>query len=303
MNSLYIALAFWVSSLAFSFIFYGSSRVIIAYSWPSVAMAYVPALQTASLVSLWYGISVTLTLYQKYVLNSVFSFPFTVTLFHLVIKYLVFTVAARYLWLRDCVPPPLPIDVTLRVLLIIGLTTSLDIALSNDSVMDLSVSLYTILKSTTIVFTFGWGLLLSLEAFTWQKTACISLLLAGIGLVFSQSSDDGRANSLMGSIFCLAAAACGGLRWTLLEALGKFYDASSKSAYVALYRISPYACAFLLPIALLFEFFDVKHTFETATTAYSAKVFLFVLGGGAISLSLILVEVSILNATTALTFR
>lgn len=54
----------------------------------------------------------------------------------------------------------------------------------------------------------------------------------------------------MGIVYCLAAAASGGLRWTLTQFLMR-EDPSSSNVMVAIYRFAPSAAVAILPIAML----------------------------------------------------
>ena len=118
----------------------------------------------------WYCMSICITIFNKYLFTSYgLHFPLTVTSFHFLLKLVFARVAMR------CTgTPPLELCRSRRLLATIGangFATAADVALSNQAFLFISVTYYTIVKSSVPV----WILVFSVRArFTRKPRLCIS---------------------------------------------------------------------------------------------------------------------------------
>lgn len=119
----------------------------------------------------WFIVSIFLTLYNKLSFTTMgMDFPLTITCIHLVLRVPMAVVAMRYMgvhrksfsWreLRRSVGP-------------VGVAMALDIGLSNMSFMFVSVTYYTIVKSSVPIWVLGFSVLLGLQRFTLSLGAVV----------------------------------------------------------------------------------------------------------------------------------
>ena len=94
-----------------------------------------------------------------------FSFPLINTSIHMIIKLII----SRLWFFNGFVNAPMVKPISNRMIwvyvVLIGLCTAGDVALSNVSILFISLTLYTTIKATVLVFTFLWGILLGIEKF------------------------------------------------------------------------------------------------------------------------------------------
>jgi hypothetical protein len=148
----------------------------------------------------WYAVSVSLTLFNKWILGywvPSFRFPLAMTFCHMVFKGVI---AAATIWLFAL---PVP-TITWRQFWLhacpIGAATGLDIALSNVSFLYITVSYYTMIKPLGLLFTLLMALLLRLEQPSVALISAVMLIFSGVFLASVGETNDcsggGDASSL-----------------------------------------------------------------------------------------------------------
>ena len=95
----------------------------------------------------------------------------------------------------------------------IGITTAVDVAMSNLSFLYITVTFYTIVKSSALIFVLIFGLLFNLEKKSWKLFVIISVITAGVILASYGETEF----SVIGLILVVGSAASGGLRWALTQ--------------------------------------------------------------------------------------
>lgn len=189
-----------------------------------------------------------------------------------------------------------PLRLFINVVLI-GVCTAMDIALSNESILYINITLYTTLKATVVIFTFFWSILFRIEIFRFYVFLAILGIFWGVGFaVFSTTGF-----SVFGVFLCLSASCISGLRWVLLQYMLLSDPLSASSAYIALYRFSPYAFMSILPVAILTEGYAlVNSKFFHNFTLFFDLVSLLI-SSGILALFLIIAEVQLVQLTSSLT--
>lgn len=182
----------------------------------------VEALRVGSYALTWWGMSVSFTLVNKYFLGywrpparegayvaAGFPFAVTTTAAHLSMKVALSTLTvkarARRLARRLAsdeashdeatsivVPEPLSARARWRCAVPVGAATALDIACSNLSLLFITVSFYTVAKSSTLAWTLAWAVALKLEPCRPRTTLIVLLILVGVVL----ATDGERRNPL-----------------------------------------------------------------------------------------------------------
>ena len=165
-------------------------------------------IRTLCLIFVYYCFSIGLTFYQKWFIAS-FHFPLTVVLCHLLVKYLL-AVLIRYIhysW-NGSSRTKIHWSVSWRKLTATGVCASLDIGFSNWSFEFITVSLYTMTKTSSVIFILAFAILFGLER---KRVSVISIVfLISIGLLmFTYKSTQFRWE---GFVLVLAASFLAGLR-------------------------------------------------------------------------------------------
>jgi solute carrier family 35 protein C2 len=106
-----------------------------------------------------------------------------------------------------------PAEVYWRRVAPVGAAMGMDIALSNLSLVFVTVSFYTLVKTSSIIFLLLFAFALKLEPVSFRLMGVAALLTGGQALtVDGETRFDARGCALV-----VAAAACSGLRWTLSQ--------------------------------------------------------------------------------------
>eukprot|EP00924_Labyrinthula_sp_SR-Ha-C_P015492 maker-scaffold_4-snap-gene-1.38-mRNA-1 protein AED:0.14 eAED:0.14 QI:33/0.83/0.85/1/1/1/7/718/365 len=244
--------------------------------------------------TLWYGFSVSLVVYNKWLLNDWqggFKFPLLMSSIHMILKLIFSTFMikckkynfhiSKKTLLQNAVP--------------IGITTALDIAASNASYLYISIPLYTIIKSSSVLFVLLFSILYKLQP--CQKDIILSTVIISLGIALAVY---GEANfSLFGSILVLGASAIGGYRWALTQVLMNKIGLKLDSV-VTLYLISPSAALTLIPFFFFIELQDFTHSIFISDKDIFLKMILNLLGSGIFAVAMIFVELALIKHTSSL---
>lgn len=206
-------------------------------------------IKTLGYILFMYVFSISLTFYNKWMLKR-FHYPLSVSVVHYA---LVFVIAAvlRFLWEIKTEKQRiiLPWPVYLKRVLPTAMACALDIGFSNWSLMFITISLYTMTKSTSIIFILMFALAFGLEQWNFSLVAIILLIASGLFL-FTFESTEFNAE---GFLLCLAASALSGLRWTLAQILTQKQELGLHNPLDALYHLQPFMTLTLIPLAFYIE--------------------------------------------------
>lgn len=120
-------------------------------------------LKTLCTVFMFYCFSICLTFFNSRCIKM-FPYPLSITLLHMIIKFLLsWFVRCSLSWLYNYPRVELPWAKYVRVVAISGISSALDIGCSNWSFEFITVSLYTMTKSTSVIFIVMFSVLLKLE--------------------------------------------------------------------------------------------------------------------------------------------
>lgn len=130
-----------------------------------------------------------------------------------------------------------------------GLVTALDVGLSNLSLVTITITFYTMVKSSTPIFVLGWAYLFGIERITWRLIGVAAVIAGGEFLTVMGEGDgdndgDGKPDfSWHGFILCLCASILSGARWTLVQLKLQRMEPPLKTTIVTMRLLSP--CMFL----------------------------------------------------------
>ena len=124
-----------------------------------------------STIFIYYFFSISLTFYNRYLFVT-YKYPLSITIIHLIIKFVASALIREFLnltvnWKRCRLSktPRITLDWStyLRKIVPLGLASAVDIGFSNWSLQYITVTLYTMSKSTVILFILFFSLLFKLE--------------------------------------------------------------------------------------------------------------------------------------------
>lgn len=211
------------------------------------------ALRVIGYTLMWYCFSIGITFYNKWLFMWYgFHFPLSVTTVHMICTFGWSGVARQYLrWAQGVQYNKISWQNIVYRIGPAGATAALDIGLSNAAIAtDMHINLYTICKSTVVVFVLLFGIAFKIQKPSWQIMGIIFLVVFGV--ILFQAKDDISFHST-GFILVTLASMFGGLRWVLTQILLKGdagNDLGLNGTVDTLYYIAPCMAITLAPFAL-----------------------------------------------------
>ncbi|OPJ85058.1 solute carrier family 35 member C2 [Patagioenas fasciata monilis] len=180
------------------------------------------------------------------------------------------------------------------------LSTSLDIGLSNWSFLYVTVSLYTMTKSSAILFILLFSLLFKLEEVR-VTLLLVVLLIAGGLFMFTYKSTQFNAQ---GFVLVLCASFLGGIRWTLTQILTQKAELGLQNPIDIMFHLQPLMFLGLFPLFAVFEGLPLSISeklfgFHEAGMLFSLVGKLFL--GGILAFGLGFSELLLVSRTSSLT--
>ncbi|NXD52567.1 S35C2 protein, partial [Corvus moneduloides] len=182
----------------------------------------------------------------------------------------------------------------------LALSTSLDIGLSNWSFLYVTVSLYTMTKSSAILFILLFSLLFKLEEMR-VTLLLVVLLIAGGLFMFTYKSTQFNAQ---GFVLVLCASFLGGIRWTLTQILMQKAELGLQNPIDIMFHLQPLMFLGLFPLFVVFEGLPLSISeklfrFHEAGMLFSLVGKLFL--GGILAFGLGFSEFLLVSRTSSLT--
>ncbi|KAJ2977816.1 hypothetical protein NUW58_g7690 [Xylaria curta] len=225
----------------------------------------------ACLIALWYMFSLSISLYNKWMFDSGqlnFPFPLFTTSMHMLVQ---FSLASLVLYFipslrpsntphnsdlgrsRAESEPERPIMTKIFYLTRIGpcgAATGLDIGLGNTSLKFITLTFYTMCKSSALAFVLLFAFLFRLETPTWRLVAIIAIMTVGVIMMVAGEVEF----HLGGFILIISSAFFSGFRWGLTQILLLRHPATS-NPFSSIFFLTPIMFATLLLIAVPVEGF------------------------------------------------
>ncbi|KAI9510918.1 triose-phosphate transporter family-domain-containing protein [Russula earlei] len=176
------------------------------------------ALINSLFISSWFVLALMLSLYNKWMFapeHFGFPLPLFVTMLHMFVQTALASVL-RFGWPRRFRPKHDPSkEVYVKRAIPTAVSTGLDIGLSNLSLKTITLSFYTMCKSSSLVFVLAFAFFFRLETFSLRLIGVILLISVGVLLMVATETHF----VFVGFILVLSASALGGLRWSLIQLL------------------------------------------------------------------------------------
>ncbi|KII91983.1 hypothetical protein PLICRDRAFT_103092 [Plicaturopsis crispa FD-325 SS-3] len=174
----------------------------------------------AFFIACWFLFATVLSVYNKWMFSPeyfAFPWPLFVTTLHMFVQFALAAIL-RAAWPARFKPERRPTGADYgKKALPTAITTGLDIGLSNLSLKTITLSFYTMCKSSGLIFVLLFAFLFRLETFSWRLVAVIFLIFSGVLLMVATQTHF----VLPGFLLVLSASALGGLRWSLTQLLLK----------------------------------------------------------------------------------
>ncbi|KAJ2796693.1 hypothetical protein H4R20_005450, partial [Coemansia guatemalensis] len=231
-------------------------------------------------IVMWYSFSGLLSVYNKWLFGADerdFPFPLFVTSIHMLVQYILSIICLRlFPTLRPLRSPSWHAYLTCAVPC--GVASALDVGLSNISLRSISLSFYTMCKSSNLGFVLLFAFIFGLEPIRLVLVAIIAIISAGVVLMAA-----GEVHFVLsGFIEAMTASAMGGLRWSLTQILLSQPRFGMDNPVATMSKLTPIIGSTMLLFSLILEnpFSEIaknKNTDSIAGVAFMAAM--MVLGG------------------------
>ncbi|PAV18491.1 TPT-domain-containing [Pyrrhoderma noxium] len=232
-------------------------------------------------IAVWFTVAIVLTAYNKWMFSEDhygFSWPLFVTMLHMFVQF-GFAALVRKLWpgrfrpshnpnRKDYVQKVVPTSVA----------TGLDIGLSNMSLKIITLSFYTMCKSSSLIFVLVFAFFFKLEKFSWRLVGVIFLVFAGVLMMVATETHF----VALGFILITTASALSGLRWSLTHLLLKNEKMGMNNPAATIFWLAPMMGCTLFVVSFALEsWMDIfaSKFFDGASNIFSTILFLLIPGG------------------------
>ncbi|XP_036389444.1 solute carrier family 35 member C2 [Megalops cyprinoides] len=258
------------------------------------------ALRTVGLVIFYYTFSIGITFYNKWLMKG-FHFPLFMTLVHLAI---IFCLSALTRSAMQCWTGKPRVLLSWKKYLFkvapTALATALDIGLSNWSFLFITISLYTMTKSSAVLFILFFSLIFKLEEPNPFLIVVVLLIAGGLFMFTYQSTQF----NLEGFILVLLASFIGGIRWTLTQVLMQKAELGLQNPVDTMYHLQPLMFIGLFPLFLYNEALSICSSAKLFRVSDLSPLLysVFTLSvGGALAFGLGFSEFLLVSRTSSLT--
>ncbi|CAH6719804.1 putative nucleotide-sugar transporter Ymd8p [[Candida] jaroonii] len=224
----------------------------------------------------WYFFSMSISIYNKWMFGDGlnFKFPIIITSFH---QLCLFILSSLVLYFNPSMRPShshlersteSPNDggfngykkmfhinwlVYIKQFIPCSIASAGDIGLSNVSIIYISLSLYTMLKTSSLMFVLIFGLIFKLEKFNWRLIIIVMVMTFSVLMMVSpNNSEDHKDNNSFGVFLVLLASVMSGLRWSFTQLLLK-NNPHTPNTITTIFYLSPSMSIGLFFIGLMVE--------------------------------------------------
>ncbi|EUC42590.1 hypothetical protein COCMIDRAFT_103148 [Bipolaris oryzae ATCC 44560] len=255
------------------------------------------------LIGLWYFFSISISVYNKWMFKeakddgetkNIFPFPLFTTCLHMIVQ---FTLASLVLFLipsfrprHDSLNPhgargrAEPLDPKKPLMTKwfyfsrlgpCGAATGMDIGLGNTSLKFISLTFFTMCKSSALGFVLVFAFLFRLEQPSWRLVFIILIMTAGVVMMVAGEA----AFHTLGFILVMVSACSSGFRWSLTQIL-LLRNPATANPFSSIFFLAPVMFLSIFILAIPVEGFPallegLSHLFETKGTGLGIGILLF----------------------------
>ncbi|KAI8061154.1 triose-phosphate transporter family-domain-containing protein [Gongronella butleri] len=248
----------------------------------------------------WYLFATFLSIYNKWMFSADhynFQYPLFVTSVHMIVQ---FCFSGAFLFFVPTLRPksrPTARNYILKVFPC-ALATSLDIGLSNLSLKTITLSFYTMCKSSTLAFVLLFAFAFRLERPSLRLITIIVIITSGVVLMVSDETEF----VWTGFLQVMAASAFGGLRWALTEVLLRKEDMGLTNPFASIFFLAPAQAVILIIVSAIVEgYVTIFRSVFFVTFSEGLHTIGIVLFGGALAFCMIMSEFFLIKRTSVVT--
>ncbi|CAO2654151.1 Nn.00g108840.m01.CDS01 [Neocucurbitaria sp. VM-36] len=255
------------------------------------------------LIGLWYLFSISISVYNKWMFKeekgdgetqNIFPFPLFTTCLHMIVQ---FSLASLVLFLipsfrprHDSLNPHAPgaraepIDPKKPLMTKwfyfsrigpCGAATGMDIGLGNTSLKFISLTFFTMCKSSALGFVLIFAFLFRLEQPSWRLVFIILIMTVGVVMMVAGEA----AFHALGFILVMVSACSSGFRWSLTQIL-LLRNPATANPFSSIFFLAPVMFVSIFVLAIPVEGFPalgegLSHLFETKGTALGIGILIF----------------------------
>eukprot|EP00126_Sphaerothecum_destruens_P015623 Sdes_comp9655_c0_seq1m1151 len=249
----------------------------------------------------WYAPSIGLTFYNRWLFREhSLRYPLSITCLHFFLNFLHSFVARRLLthWEGGQERVTISARVYLSMILPTAVAAGLDIGLTNTSMIFISVTFITMLKSSTVVFMGIFAVVFGIEKFRFRLFFILLMISCGICMaVYSKVEFD-----LLGVVLCVCASLLSAFRWILTQILMQKKSLKLDHPVDLLYFVSPLMGLSLLPVAASLEGFSLFESalfFGAPSFSVTLTTFFLILFGAWLAFIMIHMEFLLVRETSS----
>jgi len=247
----------------------------------------------------WFLFSALITSYNKYVFGEghmAFPCPLFLTSLHFGVQWAFSHFACEFFPETLGTQKVKDLDWNTWALIAVpcGLVTALDVGLSNLSLAIITITFYTMVKSSTPVFVLGWAHVFGIERITLQLVGVAAVIAIGEFVTVYGEIDF----VLKGFLLCLAASVLSGARWTLVQLKLQNMEPPMKTTIATMRLLSP--SMFYSMIVMSFAIEQPWNDFMKMDSSDLWWVLILGLGGGIIAVAMILCEFYLILEASAI---
>ncbi|KAF7727488.1 Triose-phosphate Transporter [Apophysomyces ossiformis] len=262
-------------------------------------------IKNAIYILLWYFFSTTLSLYNKNLMGRDrfnFHFPLLVSAIHAGL-YSVITFAMVSFggdrWNSQKSGQAITTSNYLAKVVPCGIAAALEICCSNASLVLVTLSFYTMVKSSTPI----WVLLFSfIFGFEKPRVILITIILLMVAGVILTVEGETKFDTL-GFLLVLVAAIVSGLRWNLTQLLLQQDQLGINNPIATLYYLSPVMFVTMLTLSFIFEspIRQFRHSEHFDSVFHILESFGLMAIGGVLAFAMTLAELYLIKNTNTVT--
>lgn len=179
-----------------------------------------------------------------------------------------------------------------------GTATALDIGLGNFSLRFISLTFFTMCKSSVLAFVLVFAFLFRLEKPTWRLCAIILLMTVGVIMMVAGET----AFNALGFMLVMTASFCSGFRWSLTQIL-LLRNPATSNPFASIFFLTPVMFVALVVLALPIEgpAAIVKGVAELTAAKGTLLGILIMLFPGCLAFMMVAAEFALLKRTSVVT--
>ncbi|TIB27593.1 hypothetical protein E3P78_00024 [Wallemia ichthyophaga] len=252
-------------------------------------------------ISLWYTFAFSLSVYNKWIFSvsqSSFPFPLFMTSWHMLMQWILSFIGLKIFPALKTNEPMTLLDYSKRIIPC-AVATALDIGLSNLSLKSITLTFYTMCKSSSLIWVLFFAFLFKLESPSLSMAVIIVIIAIGVVLMVSAET----SFVLSGAIQVMSATAAGGLRWSLTQILLQKQKYGLKNPLIILYFLAPVMFACLILLSVIFEsWWDIFHSdYFQFGALHSLKSCLMIISPGFLAFGMVLSEFKLIERSSIIT--